>query len=101
MILGVLLTAWTAGGARAAEETVLERGARVYGELRCRACHAIGGEGNKRHPLDGVGARLDARALRTWVVAPKEMNPKVRKPAHSTLPDADLEALIAYLASLR
>lgn len=48
-----------------------------------------------------MGGRLDAKALRTWIVAPKAMDPKVRKPAYDELPDADPDALLAYLASLR
>lgn len=100
-ILGLVLIAWTVGRAAAVDETVLDRGKRVYGEQRCQACHAIAGQGNRRYPLDGVGGRLDAKALRTWIVAPKEMDPKVRKPAYDKLPDADLDALVAYLASLR
>lgn len=93
-----VLAAWPAG---AADESVIARGKQVYAEQRCRACHAIGGEGNRRHPLDGVGARLDAAALRTWIVAPQEMDPAVRKPSYATLPAADVDALVAYLASLR
>jgi len=85
----------------AADESAVERGKVVYDEQRCAACHAIGGTGNRRHPLDGVGARLDASALRTWIVAPATMNPKVAKPRYDDLPAADLDALVAYLASLR
>ena len=97
----MILVASTAGPAPAADETRLERGKRVFVEQRCQACHAVAGQGNRRYPLDGVGSRLDAKALRTWIVAPQEMDPKVRKPAYDDVSATDLDALVAYLASLR
>jgi len=96
-----MVVAIAATGRAPAEESAIARGERVYAEQRCRACHAIDGKGNRRYPLDGVGGRLDAKALRIWIVAPQEMNPKVRKPAYDALPAADVDALVAYLASLR
>jgi hypothetical protein len=49
----------------------------------------------------GVGGRLDEKVLRNWVVAPQTMNPTVRKRAYDKLPKDDLDALVAYLRSLR
>jgi len=99
--LAVAIVLVAAALAVAAEETQIERGQRVYAEQRCAACHAIAGKGNRRYPLDGVGAKLDASALRTWIVAPTKMKPKVKKPSYDALPAADLDALVAYLESLR
>jgi hypothetical protein len=48
-----------------------------------------------------VGGRLDEKVLRNWVVAPQTMNPTVRKRAYDKLPKDDLDALVAYLRSLR
>lgn len=87
-------------GAQANDAARIERGRTVYQEQKCQACHAIAGTGNRRNPLDGVGAKLDADAIRKWIVAPQEMNPTVRKRGYATLPPADLEALIAYLRSV-
>lgn len=79
---------------------ILARGREVYGREGCGACHSIGGEGNRRSPLDGVGSRLDREAIRRWIVEPKAMNPRVRKPAYDALSEEDLMALTAYLANL-
>lgn len=92
--------AWSDAG-QPNEATLVERGLVVYREQKCQACHSIGGVGNRRAPLDGVGARLDAESLRKWIVTPKVMNPKVRKPTFDRLPKGDLDALVAYLRSLR
>lgn len=88
--------------ARQGDETALvARGLVVYREQKCQACHSIGGVGNRRAPLDGVGARLETEALRKWIVTPRVMNPKVRKPSFDRLPKGDVDALVAYLKSLR
>lgn len=87
------------GGAAVAGEH--ELGAKVYEEQRCRLCHSIAGEGNKRNPLDGVGSRLDEAAIRKWIVAPAEMDPKVKKKAYDSLAAEQLDALVRYMQSLK
>lgn len=82
-------------------DTLVARGKEVYRQQRCRVCHSVEGDGNRRWPLDGVGSRLDDDALRKWIVAPQEMQPGVRKRAYDRLLPADLEALIAYLKTLK
>jgi mono/diheme cytochrome c family protein len=77
----------------------LEVGRRVYDRERCATCHAIAGKGNRRYPLDGVGSRLSRDDVRKWVVAPQEMQQGVRKRSYR-LPEAELEALVAYLMTL-
>jgi mono/diheme cytochrome c family protein len=91
------------GVARAAQDqdrAALDRGREVYKQQRCQTCHAIDGVGNRRYPLDGVGARLTEEQIRQWIVAPREMDPKVRKRAYDKLPKEDLDALVAYMRSL-
>ncbi len=87
----------------AAQDTTAQvaRGKQVYTEQRCQRCHSIAGAGNRRYPLDGIGSRLTAGEIRKWIVAPREMNPKVSKRAYDKLPAADLEALVVYLQSLK
>ncbi len=34
------------------------KGEEIYRRLGCPACHSVGGAGNHRYPLDGVGSRL-------------------------------------------
>lgn len=77
------------------------RGKVVYTEQKCQACHAIAGVGNRRYPLDGVGDKLKDADIRKWIVAPREMNPRVTKRAFDKIPAADLDALVAYLKTLR
>ena len=83
------------------------RGAAVYAEQKCSLCHSIAGKGNPRGSLDGVGKKLSADDIRQWIVDPKEMAAKTkaeRKPpmkAYPNLPAADLDALVAYLESLK
>lgn len=79
---------------------LVERGKVVYRDQKCASCHLIGGVGNKRSVLDGVGSRLKPEDVRQWIVAPRKMKATVRKPDYSKLPPADIEALVAYLMTL-
>ena len=57
--------------------------------------------------LDGVGAKLTAEEIRQWIINAPEMAAKaniVRKPpmkAYTDLPKETVDALVAYLASLK
>jgi mono/diheme cytochrome c family protein len=83
-----------------------EAGIKVYAAQKCSICHAIAGVGNKRSPLDGVGAKLTTDQIREWIVDPasaaKKANSTAKPPmkAYTTLPKADLDALVAYMKSL-
>jgi mono/diheme cytochrome c family protein len=85
-----------------------EKGKVVYGAQKCSMCHAIAGVGNKANPLDGVGKKLSEADIRAWIVTPKEMTAKTKstkKPPmqdkYAKLPAADLDNLVAYMASLK
>jgi len=88
-------------------QTPLERGQQVYTAEKCGVCHSIGGTGNKRGPLDTVGTKLTPEVIRHWIVDAPAMTAKTkaeRKPlmrAYPKLPKEDLDALVAYLASLK
>jgi mono/diheme cytochrome c family protein len=81
-------------------------GAKVYAAQKCSICHSVGGVGNKKLPLDGVGAKLTEDQIREWIVAPVEAAKKASstaKPpmkAYTALPRPDLDALVGYLKSL-
>jgi mono/diheme cytochrome c family protein len=83
------------------------RGREVYMERKCSLCHSIAGKGNPKGPLDGVGSKLSAADIREWIVNPKEMATRTgatRTPAmrpYTDLPPSDLDALVAYLQSLK
>ena len=83
----------------------IEKGKAVYDVQKCALCHSIAGRGNTKGPLDNVGSRLNTEDLRKWIVSPKEMKaPANRKPdmrAYPSLPAADLDALVAFMGSLK
>jgi mono/diheme cytochrome c family protein len=86
----------------------IKRGQEVYAAQKCQGCHAIGGKGLKANPLDGVGKKLTADDIRAWILRPKEMATKTNstnKPPmadrYSKLPAADIDALVAYMQSLK
>lgn len=104
-ILGVLLAATQTVAAQ--DKAQIERGIKVYADQKCSACHSIAGKGNQKGALDDVGSRLTADEIRAWVVNPAEMMKKTkaeRKPpmrAYPNLAKEDLDAVVAYVASLK
>lgn len=99
-----LVLAWALPAA-AQDAKVLAQGKAVYEAQKCSLCHAIAGRGNAKGPLDKVGSTSNAADIRKWIVSPKEMkSPTDRKPsmrAYPNLPAADLDALVAYMLSLK
>ena len=82
------------------------RGTKVYADQKCAFCHAINQKGNAKGPLDDVGLKLTADEIRAWIVTPKEMTEKTRaeRTPHMrafNLPKDDLDALVAYLQTLK
>ena len=80
----------------------------MYTAQKCSICHAVAGKGSKTNPLDGVGAKLSADDIRLWIVNPTEATAKAKStkkppmPAkYGKLPAADLDALVAYMQSLK
>ena len=93
---------------RAAVAQDAKRGAEVYAAQKCQVCHSIAGAGGKSSPLDGVGKKLTADEIRQWITHPTEMTAKTKSmkkppmPAKwAKLPAADLDALVAYMSSLK
>jgi mono/diheme cytochrome c family protein len=94
-------------GATRQDKGQIELGMKVYADQKCSVCHSIAGKGNAKGPLDDVGSRLTADQIREWLVNPAEMTKKTkaeRKPpmrAYPNLPKAELDALVAYMLSLK
>jgi mono/diheme cytochrome c family protein len=85
-----------------------KKGQEVYAAQKCQGCHAIGGKGYKANPLDGVGTKLSADDIKAWIVTPKAMATKAQSKAKPPMPDryaklpaADIDALVAYMQSLK
>ena len=94
--------------AAAQDAATVKKGQDVYTAQKCSLCHSIAGKGNKNNPLDGVGAKLSADEIRNWILHPKEATAKAKstkKPPmqdkYSKLPAADIDALVAYMQSLK
>jgi mono/diheme cytochrome c family protein len=97
--------------ARAQDAAKIEKGKQVYDAAtpKCKVCHSIGGAGNAKGALDGVGSKLKAEEIKAWMRTPKEMTEKTksaRKPPMPVYPkdkmsDEDLDALTAYMLSLK
>jgi mono/diheme cytochrome c family protein len=68
----------------------------------CKGCHT-----DAKNPLAKAGAENTADELKAWIRTPKEMFTKRAKkgimPAYGPdkISDADLEALVAYLATMK
>jgi mono/diheme cytochrome c family protein len=102
-LLAVLLFAGTAR----AQDAKIEKGKKVFEAQKCVMCHSIEGKGNAKGPLDGAGAKLAPAQIKEWIVDPKtasERTKAARKPpmkAYPNLPADELDALIAYIQSLK
>ena len=98
-----------AGTASAQDAALVKKGEGVYASAapKCQMCHSIDGKGNKKFPLDGVGKKLTKEQIREWLANPAAMHakqdakPAMKMPAYTKLPAADVDALVAYLESLK
>jgi mono/diheme cytochrome c family protein len=104
----IVFTLGVAMAAAAQDAAMIKKGQQVYGAQKCQVCHNIGGAGGKQSALDGVGTKLSAADIRQWITHPTEMTAKTKstkKPPMpnkwSGLPAADVDALVAYLQSLK
>ena len=84
----------------------MAKGAKCMPRRNVRMCHSIGDKGNKKGPLDGVGSKLPAADIKAWMTDAKGMTAKTkatRKPDMKsyTLPADELDALVAYMMSLK
>ena len=94
--------------ASAQDAEQVKKGEQVYAAQKCSMCHSIAGKGGKQSPLDGVGKKLSADDIRAWITNPAEMTKKAgstKKPPmpakYGKLPAAELDALVAYMQSLK
>ena len=80
---------------------------KVFADQKCSLCHSVAGKGNPKGPLEEAVSKLSPEEIREWLVNPQAMREKTgadRKPAmksFSTLAKDDLDALVAYVVSLK
>lgn len=80
---------------------MVARGSRIAGEKACLGCHLIEGAGGRVGPdLDGVVQRRAAGFVRRKLADPTFNNPSSMMPNFG-LNAEEIEALVAYLATLR
>lgn len=101
MALGLVLV-----GAAAASAQSVDAGKKVYDANKCSICHSVAGVGNKKGPLEDSAAKLSADQIRQWIVDAPGMAAKsnaTRKPPMKayTLPKEEVDALVAYVQSLK
>lgn len=101
-----------AAAATGASSAELRRGAVLFEQVGCGGCHAIRGTaaaGTIGPDLTHLASRRtlaagilpnEPAALRRWIAAADTIKPGVRMPSFGMLPAADLDAIVAYLASL-
>lgn len=91
----------------ASDNLLIEKGRKVYQQQACMRCHSIAGKGNPRNSLDGVGIRLSADELRNMITGENVHGSKMPgyvtelKKEYARLPEIELDALLAYMQSLR
>ena len=95
-----------ASAASAAAQGAAAQGEKVFVAQKCGLCHSVNGKGNAKGPLEDAVAKLSAADIRAWITDPKAMTAKTnatRKPAMKefTLPKEDVDALVAYLLSIK
>ena len=106
MRVGFLVAMISMFGSLASAQDLANKGKDVYAAQKCNVCHAIAGTGNKKGALDGIAGKLSAADLRAWLTDAPTMAAKIksdRKPPMKayTLAKDDLDALVAYLQTLK
>jgi mono/diheme cytochrome c family protein len=101
VIAGIALAA-----VASAQDAKVAKGEKLFADQKCTLCHSIGDKGNKKGPLDGVATKLKTDEIHDWITDAKGMTAKTkaaRKPEMKAyaLPKDDVDALVAYLSTLK
>jgi mono/diheme cytochrome c family protein len=110
LVMGVAMLAATTAPL-AAQDAKVEAGKALFTAQKCTQCHKVGGVGGKlASELDGVGKKLKAEEIRQWLTNPGPLEAKITPKPKVTmsgylkthkLSDADVDALVAYMQSLK
>ena len=97
----VLLAGVSVAMAQSPAGPVVERGQTAFKNNGCYSCHIVGKVGTPIGPdLSQVGRRYPPEYLARWLRDPARQRPSAHMPALE-LTEADVNALAAYLGSLR
>jgi cytochrome c2 len=100
VVLIVGLTAAVAAPAMA-QDAKAGKGHDVFVAQKCQMCHSVEGQGNKNHPLDGVGSTMKPEEIKKYITSPKDVKADSKMKAYPSIPAEDLDALVAYISSLK
>jgi len=94
------------GGTALAQDAKVQKGMQVFAAQKCSQCHSIAGKGNAKGKLDDVASKVSPAEMKEWITDPVGMaakNKKDRKPPMKKKPisDAEVDALVAYLSTLK
>jgi mono/diheme cytochrome c family protein len=107
VLVGVFCGLVLAPGIGRAQDALVQKGQALFKTQQCSLCHSVAGKGNRQGVLDAVGNKWKPEEIRQWIVNAKEMAAKhkaTRKPPmkdFSKLPKGDVDALVAYLQTLK
>lgn len=69
---------------------------------KCTMCHLVKGRGGAIGPdLSKVASRMSAEQLQSKVAYPKKFQPGSSMPSFATLEASEMQALLAYLKTLK
>ena len=101
IVLATLLLTATLAMAQSSSQSVVDRGQAAFKNNGCYGCHIIGTFGTPIGPeLTQVGRKYQPEYLARWLRDPSLQRPSAHMPALE-LTDGDVQALAAYLGSLR
>lgn len=90
-----------ASSAHAQDSSLVARGRTVFHDQGCYGCHTVGAAGTPIAPdLSRIGAKHDEAYLTRWLRDPSQQRPRAHMPKLQ-LTDPEVQALAAYLGSLR
>jgi cytochrome c oxidase subunit 2 len=93
-----------AGAPAAAQDraAVIDHGKVLFTDRGCSGCHSVGGTGGSAAPdLSKIGTRLTEAGTKVWIRDPESHKLIVHSQLLHTLTDAEVNALAAFLSSLR
>lgn len=92
--------------ATAAAQDTKTQGAKVFADQKCALCHSLDGKGNPKGPMEDALRQLSDDEIRAWITDAKGMTEKTKAPRKPPmkefkLPKKDVDALVAYLSSMK
>lgn len=84
------------------EKLPIVSGKNIYDQYRCDICHKISDKGSTVGPdLTHIGRKKDSLWLRNQIKDPKSNKPDGQMPPFPQISEAEIHALVEYMASLK